>query len=132
METVMKEAKSYKKGDFIIINDVPCKVVDVIVSKPGRHGAAKAKIIATGLFDGKKRELLKPGDARVPAPIIDKRTGQVLVVKDNALEVMDLETYEVFDVMPNEDIKEEIKEGINIEYWIIAGTIKIAMRVRND
>jgi len=57
MEVVMKEAKQFRKGDFIMIDDVPCRVVDISLSKPGKHGSAKARIIAVGIIDGKKREI---------------------------------------------------------------------------
>ena len=33
----------------------PCKITEYDTSKPGKHGAAKARIVAEGIFDGQKR-----------------------------------------------------------------------------
>ena len=132
MEVVMKEAKQYRKGDFIMIDNVPCRVVDITLSKPGKHGSAKARIVAVGIIDGKKRDISKPGDSKIPAPIIDKRDAQVITLTDEGAQIMDLQTYEIFDAIVNEDIKEEVKEGVNVEYWVIAGTVKMVMRVKGE
>lgn len=37
-----------------MINDRPCRVVEVTTSKPGKHGHAKANITAIDIFNGKK------------------------------------------------------------------------------
>ncbi len=132
MEVVMKEAKQFRKGDFIMIDDVPCRVVDISLSKPGKHGSAKARIVAVGIIDGKKREISKPGDSKIPAPIIDKRDGQIITITEEGAQVMDLETYEVFDALVNEEIKDSLSEGVNVEYWVIAGTAKMVMRVKGE
>ncbi|NPA38252.1 MAG: translation initiation factor IF-5A [Candidatus Nanohaloarchaeota archaeon] len=132
MEVIMKEAKQFRKGDFIMIDDVPCRVVDISLSKPGKHGSAKARIVAVGIIDGKKREISKPGDSKIPAPIIDKRDGQVITVSDDQAQIMDLETYEVFDALVNEELKGKLTEGVNVEYWVIAGTVKMIMRVKGE
>ncbi len=132
METTLKEAKQYKKGDFILIDDVVCRVTDVSISKPGKHGSAKARIVAVSLLDGKKKEITKPGDAKIPAPIIDKRDAQVVMINDeNTAQIMDLETYEIMDAIISDDVKNNLEEGINVEYWVL-GSTKIIMRVKRD
>ncbi len=132
METTLKEAKQYKKGDFILIDDTVCRVVEVSISKPGKHGSAKARIVAVSLLDGRKKELIKPGDSKVPAPIIEKKDGQVIMLYDKrTAQVMDLETYETLDAIISEDIAESIEEGINVEYWKI-GNMNVIMRVKRD
>ncbi len=132
METTLKEAKQYKKGDFILIDDVVCRVTDVSVSKPGKHGSAKARIVAVSLLDGKKKEITKPGDAKIPAPIIDKRDAQVVMINDeNTAQIMDLETYEMIDAIISDDVKGNLEEGVNVEYWVV-GSSKIIMRVKRD
>jgi translation initiation factor 5A len=39
--TIPKKASSIKKGDYIVIRGRPCKVIEVRVSKTGKHGHAK-------------------------------------------------------------------------------------------
>ena len=87
-----------KKGDTIIIDDAPCKITDTATSRPGKHGHAKVNLTAVGILDGKKRQLVMPGHDRVEAPIIEKKSAQILSISGNNANVMDMETYETFDM----------------------------------
>ncbi len=108
-----------QKGNYIIIDDVACKVTDTKTSRPGKHGHAKVNLTAAGLLDGKKRNIVLPGHDMVEAPMIDKRTAQVLSIKGNMANVMDSETFETFDLEIPEELKGECVEGCNILYWVI-------------
>jgi len=120
-----------KEGSYVIIDDEPCHIVEVTKSKPGKHGSAKARVVAIGVFDGVKRSFVKPVDAKVDVPIIEKKSGQVIAVLQNSVQLMDLETYEVFETpMPQEeDVKSRLANGVEVEYWRIMGKTKI-MRVK--
>jgi translation initiation factor 5A len=111
----------------MIIDNEPCHIVDITKSKPGKHGSAKARIVAIGVFDGQKRQFVKPVDSNTEVPIIDKRVGQVFAVNPNGVQIMDLETYEYVDVPfpQEEDLKAKLVAGSEIEYWKIMGRIKI-------
>lgn len=111
-----------KKGSSIMVDGVACRVTNISISKPGKHGHAKARIETVGLIDEKKRIIIKPTDSRVDIPVIDKRTAQVLSVSGNKANVMDLESYETFDIdIPNE-LKDKVVDGVNISYWNVVGT----------
>ena len=43
---------SLKVGSYIIIDNEPCRIVSYDHSKPGKHGSAKARVSAMGVFDG--------------------------------------------------------------------------------
>lgn len=115
-------------GGYMMIDNEPCKIVDITKSKPGKHGAAKARIVAIGVFDGQKRQFVKPVDANAEVPMIDKRAGQVFAVTPTGIQIMDLETYEYIDApFPDEeDVKEKLVAGAEIEYWKILDKVKIA------
>ncbi|MEM4865936.1 MAG: translation initiation factor IF-5A, partial [Acidilobaceae archaeon] len=49
-----------KKGSFIVIDGEPCKIVDMSTAKTGKHGSAKAHVVAIGVFTGQKRTLIAP------------------------------------------------------------------------
>jgi len=110
---------SLQKGNYIIIDGVACKVVSTQTSRPGKHGHAKVRMLAVGLIDGRKREIVKPGHENVEVPIVDKRTAQVLSISGDIANVMDSETYETFDLKIPEDLKAEIVEGCSVLYWVI-------------
>ena len=114
-------------GGYMMIENEPCRIVDITKSKPGKHGAAKARIVAIGVFDGQKRQFVKPVDANAEVPLIDKRTGQIFAVNPTGVQIMDLETFEYLDApFPDEeDIKSKLASGVEVEYWKILGKVKI-------
>jgi translation initiation factor 5A len=123
---------SVKEGSYILIDGEPCRIVEYDKSKPGKHGAAKARVVGIGVFDGVKRSLVSPVSANVEVPLIEKKSGQVVSMSSNAVQLMDLETFETFDVaMPtDEEVKSKLSAGIEVEYWSVLGRTKI-MRVKN-
>ena len=116
-----------KVGRYIIIDGEPCKIVNYTKSKPGKHGAAKARIVAIGVFDESKKTLVKPVSARVEVPLIQKKTGQVIALLPAAVQLMDLETYEMTEAPFPEDekLKSKLASGVEVEYWQILGRTRI-------
>ncbi len=63
-------------------------------------------------------------------PIIEKRNGQIISINNNILQIMDLETFEVFETDSiEEDAKPRIKQGAQVEYWRVMGRNRV-MRVK--
>lgn len=110
----MVELRNLKEGNYIIIDGEPCKIISLTKGKTSKHGEAKARVEAIGVFDGKKRNLVKPVTASVEVPIILKKKGQVVSVQGNIAQIMDLETYEMMDLTVPEG--KELKEGDQISY----------------
>lgn len=125
------EVGSLKVGSYVIIDNEPCRIVDYSKSKPGKHGSAKARVIAIGVFDNVKRSFVKPVDSQAEVPIIEKKNGQVIALLPTAVQVMDLENYEMFEtpIPEEEDLKSKLASGIEVEYWRILGKTKI-MRIK--
>lgn len=124
-------AGALKKGSVLIIDAVACKVTDTQTSKPGKHGHAKIRITAVGILDGKKRELVCPAHDNVNTPVIEKRNAQVLSVNNNIANVMDSDSYETFDMEIPEELRLDVKEGVNVLYWIITG-VKIMKQIKPE
>jgi len=125
------ELGSLRVGSYIVIDGEPCRIVSLTKSKPGKHGSAKARIVAIGIFDGVKRSMVGPVDSQVEVPIVEKRAGQVLALLPTGVQLMDLETYETLEApMPEEEeLKSKLQPGVEVEYWRILGRAKI-MRVK--
>ncbi len=119
MTTKIVNAGSIKEGSYIVIEGNACKVVSVDIAKSGKHGHAKARIVAMGLIDEKKREIVVPSHDNVEVPIVEKKGAQVLSITGNKANVMDLENYETFDLEIPQELKSEVTEGCQILYWII-------------
>lgn len=127
------EAGSLKIGRYLVIEGEPYRVVSIEKSKSGKHGHAKARITAVGVFDGSKKSIVLPTDTKVDAPVIDKRVAQVNYITDSSppmLGLMDMESYESFEVtMPDpESFEGKVEQGIQIEYWIVLGRRKLVRR----
>ena len=118
-----------RSGTAIIIEGHACIVRSNDISKSGKHGASKCRIEAIGVIDDKKRVLAVPGSERFEVPTINKNKGQVLSVNNDMANLMDLITFENFDMRITEEAKEMgVKEGDSVEYWDVEG-IKIIKRV---
>ena len=120
---------SLKKGDTIIIDGNACRITDTATSRPGKHGHAKVNLMAAGIVDGKKRQMVIPGHDKVETPIIDKKTAQVLSVNGKVASVMDSESFETFDIDIPEELDGQVTEGSNVLYWAFMG-IKLMKQVK--
>ena len=107
-----------KPGSLMMIDGAPCKVTSVDVSRPGKHGHAKFRIVAVGIIDEKKRDIVMPHQA-IDVPVIGKRQAQVLSISGNKANIMDSETFETFDLPIPDDVKDKVKEGVTVVYWEI-------------
>ena len=126
MSTKPVSVGSLRPGRYVVVDGVACVVKSVQKSKPGKHGHAKCRIEAVSLTDGTKKIFVKPANDSIDSPLIEKENAQVLSISGDKANVMDMKTYETFDITIPEEFKEEIKEGLEIVYWIILGqkTIK--------
>ena len=117
--------KGLKPGHYIVIDGEPCSVSGLVKSKPGKHGSAKVRLEAVGLFDNKKRFILKPADTTVEVPMIEKRNAQVVAVSGATVQLMDLEDYAMFEANIPEDFKDKLESGKEIIYWKWHGRVMI-------
>lgn len=125
MAREMIEVGKLKEGRFVILDDEPCRIVGFTTSAPGKHGHAKAKIDAIGLFDGQKRSLVRPTSAKIEVPIIERGSAQILAIMANTAQLMDLSTYETFELPIPMMLRGDLREGVEVEYLRALGRRKI-------
>lgn len=122
----LSEVRLLRVNRYVIIDDEPCKIMSMSTSKPGKHGEAKARIEAIGVFDGQKRSIVHPVKHKVHVPMIDKRNAQVLaLIGDSAVQLMDLDTYETFEMPIPDEFKGQLEPGKEIQYLEALGRKKI-------
>ena len=85
--TYPQQAGEIRKGSYLMIKGHPCKCVEVSTSKTGKHGHAKAHIIAIDIFTGKKMEDLCPCSHNLDIPFVKKTEYQVLTADADTGEV---------------------------------------------
>ena len=115
-------ASQARPGTTILVDDVACVVKSNDISKTGKHGHAKCRIEAVSVLDGKKKVFVVGGHERLEVPIIEKSRGQVLSMMADKASVMDLETFETIELSISEELKNDIKDGDQVEYWNVQGT----------
>ncbi|MEG3225230.1 MAG: translation initiation factor IF-5A [Methanobacteriales archaeon Met13] len=129
MSKKVVEVKTLKVGKYAIFDGEASKITSIQTSSPGKHGAAKARIEAVGIFDNQKRSIVKPVDSKIDIPIIDKRAAQVLAIMGSDIQLMDLEDYSTFEIpIPNE-LRDQLLEGAEVDYIVAMGNKKL-MRVK--
>ncbi|WP_299263284.1 translation initiation factor IF-5A [Halorientalis sp.] len=109
------EVRELDEGSYVMMDDTPCEIDSYSTAKPGKHGSAKARVEGKGVFDGKKRNLSQPVDAKIWVPIIERKQGQVVNVEsDDVAQVMDLDTYDTITMKVPEDV--DLSPDDDIEY----------------
>ncbi|MBI5697761.1 MAG: translation initiation factor IF-5A [Thaumarchaeota archaeon] len=128
---------SLKIGSYILLpvsdqpSGEPCRIIEYDTSKPGKHGAAKARIVGVGIFDGQKRPHVSPVSMQVHVPLIDKRAGQIISITGDQVQLMDSETFETIDVqMIDEEVQGKLEQGQTVEYWKVMDRTKV-MRIKS-
>jgi len=121
----LAEVRTLRVNRYVIVDDEPCKIMSISTSKPGKHGESKARIEAVGIFDGQKRSIVHPVKHKVHVPMIDKRSAQVLAIMGDIVQLMDLETYETFEMPIPDEFKGQIEPGKEILYLEALGKKKI-------
>ena len=94
------EAGTLRKGSHVMIKGHPCKVAEVSTSKTGKHGHAKAHIVAIDIFTGKKYEDLCPCSHNISVPFVKREEYQMLTA--------DHDTGAVSLLTPDGDTKDDL------------------------
>ncbi|MFB6076597.1 MAG: translation initiation factor IF-5A, partial [Candidatus Nanohaloarchaea archaeon] len=94
-----------------------CEVKKAKKSAPGKHGHAKMKIRAEGVFDGQSYNETVPAEHKMLAPTIEKKTGQIVSQDGEFAQVMDMDTYETQEMELPDDL--DVGEGDEIKFWEI-------------
>lgn len=124
----LQHASGLRSGSYILVDGEPCIVKDTQTSRPGKHGHAKVRIKATSILTGSNKEVVKPGHDNVEVPIISKKTGQILSITGEDIEIMDMETYEnvLADMKyADESIKDSLQAGQTVLFWEVTGRILV-------
>jgi translation initiation factor 5A len=122
------EVKDLKEGKYAIIDDEACTIKSISKSKPGKHGSAKARIEAIGLFDGQKRSYIGSVSNKIYVPIVERKNAQIISITGNIAQLMDMGDFSTFEIIIPDEYKDKIKEGEEISYITALGKIKLDIR----
>jgi len=113
-----------KEGSYVLIDGCVCQIRSFEKSKPGKHGAAKARITAFDIFTDQKKNLLKPTSEDHEVPIIDRGNAQVIAAAKELLHLMDTTSYETFEIPVPKDVP-GIKQGDEVEFLRYGQNVRV-------
>lgn len=123
------EVRTLKEGRYVIIDDEPCVIKSLSHSKPGKHGSAKARVDAVGIFDNQKRSIISPVTQKIYVPLVERKNGQVISISGDVVQLMDMGDYSTIELTLPDEYKNKIEVGKDIQYLVAMGKMKIDMRL---
>lgn len=123
------EVRTLKEGRYVIIDDEPCMIKSLSHSKPGKHGSAKARVDAIGIFDNQKRSIISPVTQKIYVPLVERKNGQVISISGDVVQIMDMGDYSTIELTIPDEYKNKIEVGKDIQYLVAMGKMKIDMRL---
>jgi len=108
------EVNLIRKGMVILLKGNPCKIIDISISKTGKHGHAKAHLVGIDIFTKKKYEDLSPTSHPMQRVLVKNKKyqfcgfdeGFLILMDDNAEMREDIRVPEdsgMLDLLKNED-----------------------------
>jgi translation initiation factor 5A len=128
-EKIFGSAKELQEGKYLLIDDIPCRIASIDKSKTGKHGSAKLRIVAIGIFDGQKKNLLTTADSDVEIPIIERKNAQVMSISGTTAQVMEQTNYEVFEMQIPPELQGQVEAGKEVEIMEAMGR-RVIIRIR--
>ncbi len=123
------EVRTLKEGRYVIIDDEPCVIKSLSHSKPGKHGSAKARVDAVGIFDNQKRSIISPVTQKIYVPLVERKNGQVISISGDVVQIMDMGDYTTIELTIPDEYKDKIEVGKDLQYLVAMGKMKIDMRL---
>ena len=122
-DTQPVKATQVKVGNHIVYDGDVFVVKSTDKSKSGKHGHAKVRMSVENIITGKSKSLVMPGDDKLKKPIIQKKISQVLSTSPDTIQLMDKESFEVFETLiPDyEEIGGTLESGDEVDLWEFLG-----------
>ncbi len=122
----MAKVSELEPGSYVIVNEEPCVVTKKSEASPGNEEEMKKeKVYVEGLFDSQKRTFVKSIDSKVEVPVVESGIAQVMAIIGNSAQLMDMESYETFEVTIPLELRGELEDGDEVEYTQALGRKKI-------
>ncbi len=106
------QCSALRKNGFVLMNNRPCKIVDMSTSKTGKHGSAKVNLVGIDIFTGKKYEEISPSTHNMSVPNVIRKDYQLIdISEDGFVSLMTENGSPKDDVkLPEGELAEQIKK----------------------
>lgn len=122
----MVQASDLKRGMVLLIDEAPCRVIDVNMQAPSARGAnLMVKTRYRNLLTDQVLDKTFRGGDKVDEADFEKRKGQFLYASGDTGVFMDLETYEQYEVGPEgfEAVQGYLLEGTEVVIGLYQGRV---------
>merc|ERR1740138_1357398 len=82
--TYPRQAGDIKKGDYAMLMGEPCKIMEVFISKTGKHGRAKAAFIGIQIFTAKKYEFACASHMNLEVPVVQRTEYTLSMLEESS------------------------------------------------
>ena len=106
--TTRVEIRTLKVGRYCCVDDKAYRINSISKSKPGKHGAAKARLDLTDIFGGQKISHVGSVTDSINVPLIEKGAAMVTHIEGDEVHAMDMREPNSMMILPME-------EGLSIE-----------------
>ena len=106
--TTRVEIRTLKVGRYCCVDDKAYRINSISKSKPGKHGAAKARLDLTDIFGGQKISHVGSVTDSINVPLIEKGAAMVTHIEGEEVHAMDMREPTSKKILPME-------EGLSIE-----------------
>src|SRR5690349_16894093 len=118
------QTSSLRVGQYVSINDKPCRITAISMAKPGKHGSAKNIFQAKDLLSGKNVETSAPSKGTIPVPeVVIERYSVLDISEEDYLSLMRngviREDIKVEDVGTKREIEKLLKEEKPVEVTVM-------------
>ena len=119
------EVGKLKERRYVVVDEEPCRIVSIAISKPVKHGAAKSRIDCIGIFDGVKRSIVQPVSAKTYVPVVERKIAQVISIAGATVQLMDVKDFEMFELNVTAEEAAGLEPGKEVAYIASLGKKKL-------
>jgi translation initiation factor 5A len=128
-----EQASNLHEGDFIVIRNRPCKIVETSHIKTGKHGSAKCNITGIDIFNGKKYKIVCGAKSNVDVPLITRTEYQFIDLNESTLSFLNDSKIDEIQVPPErlDEIKKKYLSKDDDQQTVCIVNITSAMGERS-
>lgn len=110
--TIPTSCSAIREGGYVLLRGHPCKVKNINVSAPGKHGHSKVVIMGKDIFTSAKYEELFPSSHMLQVPEVTRQNLLLVDITEDSISLL----------LPNGHMKEDaiIKDKLRrqlIDLW---------------
>ena len=121
----MAIASELEKGNYFLYNGEPVRVVRKEVVSVGTHSHTKLKFYIQGLREKGEKTVIFQHSDRVEKVEIMRKQGQVISKSNNAVQIMDMVSYETLDCNAPSELFQQLNEGDQVTFIEFNGTVEV-------